>query len=78
MSDPKRRVIMRSVVAMPDGGVATHEATDYVPESILGAYVRDARSRWQVVVVSDEPDHGPGGEDGDTDHEVHLRDLTEA
>jgi hypothetical protein len=62
----KRRVTMKSVVAQPGGGTATHEAVDYVRPDFLDAYVEDARTRWQVVEVSDEPDAGPGGYDGDT------------
>lgn len=77
----KRKVTMRSSVALPptedhpDGGVATHEAVDYVRPDFLDAYVADARTRWQVVTVSDEPDAGPGGYEGDTDDQVHLREL---
>lgn len=62
----KRRVTMRSVVALADGGVGTHEAVDYVRPDFLDAYVTDARSRWQVVEVSDEPDAGPAGFHGQT------------
>jgi hypothetical protein len=62
----KRRVTMRSVVALPDGGVGTHEAVDYIRPDFLRAYVADAKTRWQVVEVSDEPDAGPGGYDGAT------------
>lgn len=74
-SDPqttKRRVTMRSVVALPDGTTAQHEAVDYVPEDILDAYVADARTRWQAVIVSDNYDAGPGGHDGDTAELEHL------
>lgn len=62
----KYRVTMRSVVAMANGEVATHEVNDYVPLDILDAYVSSAKVRWQVVEVSEEPDSGPGGDDGHT------------
>lgn len=62
----KYRVTMKNVVAMADGEIATHEMKDYVPEEILLAYVARARESWQAVEVSEEPDWGPGGEDGDT------------
>lgn len=62
----KRRVTMTSVYAMADGSIGKHQATDYVPEDVLEAYVADAESRWQLVEVSDAPDDGPGGADGDT------------
>lgn len=61
----KRRVTMRSISAAPDG-TAVLEAVDYVRPDFLDAYVADARTRWQVVEVSDEPDAGPGGYDGST------------
>ena len=70
--DPKYRVTMRSVQLSADGVTLTHEAVDHVPQSILDAYVADARARWQSVVVSDEPDYGPGGEDGETHYPQHL------
>ncbi len=67
----KRRVTMTSVVAAgrtDDGKLitATHEAVDYVNPEFLDAYVADARTRWQSVTVSDEPDAGPGGYEGQT------------
>ena len=62
----KRRVTMRSVVALPDGGTATHEAVDYVRPDFLDAYIADARTRWQVVEASEIPDAGPGGYHGET------------
>lgn len=62
----KRRVTMRSVVARPDGGTDTHECVDYLRPDLLDAYVADAKTRWQVVTVSDEPDAGPAGYDGPT------------
>lgn len=65
-TDEKYRVTMRNITVLPDGESATLEATDYVPSSILDAYVADARSRWQLVEVSDEPDYGPAGPKGPT------------
>lgn len=62
----KRRVTMKSVTALPNGQTATQEATDYVLPEELDAYVADARTRWQVVEVSDTPDAGPGGYEGQT------------
>lgn len=62
----KRRVSMKSVVALTDGGTAEIEANDYVPLDILDAYVADARTRWQVVEVKPGHDPGPGGDKGET------------
>ena len=62
----KRRVTMRSVALLPDGSTAQHVATDYVRPDHLDAYVADARTRWQHVEVSDDPDAGPGGYGGQT------------
>ncbi len=70
--DPKYRVTMASAQLGPDGETIRHEAIDYVPQSILDAYTADARTRWQSVTISDEPDFGPGGEDGDTHIPAHL------
>lgn len=67
----KRRVTMRSVIAVP-GGFETQVATDYVRPDHLDAYVADARTRWQDVEVSEEPDAGPGGYDGPTAVPEHL------
>lgn len=61
----KRRVTMRSIVAVP-GGVQEHVATDYVRPDFLDAYVADALTRWQTVEVSEEPDAGPAGYHGAT------------
>lgn len=75
----KRRVTMRSVTLAADGAVVTTEATDYVRPDFLNEYVADARTRWQQVEVSDEPDAGPGGYEGQTavpetlDHELAGR-----
>lgn len=79
----KRRVVCRSVSADPATGEAiSTEIVDYVrpnfdgePEDSTGfldAYVADARTRWQSVIVSDEPDAGPAGYDGDTNVPTHL------
>jgi hypothetical protein len=61
---------MRSVSSrlLDDGRVetSTHEAVDYVRPDFLDAYVADARTRWQSVEVSEEPDAGPGGYHGET------------
>lgn len=62
----KRRVTMRSATLSADGEVRTNEAVDYVRPDFLDAYVADARTRWQQVTVSDEPDAGPAGYDGTT------------
>ena len=62
----KKRVTMKSVTLQRDGTMVTHEATDYVREDFLDAYVADAQTRWQYVAVSDEYDAGPGGFDGST------------
>lgn len=70
----KRKVTMRSVVVDPrwnpdehDGVIKTitAEAVDYVRPDILDAYVAEARTRWQSVVVGDV-DAGPAGYDGPT------------
>lgn len=77
----KRRVTMTSVVVNgfnSDGtpNIETHQAIDYVRPDFLDAYVADARTRWQDVTVSDEPDAGPAGYHGETvvpaglDHEL--------
>jgi len=72
----KRRVTMRNFVTTVDEDgapqVHTHEAVDYVRPDFLEAYVADAQTRWQSVTVSDEPDAGPGGYDGDTNVPIHL------
>lgn len=71
----KRRVTMTSAVAvLTDDGVRTetHQAVDYVRPDHLDAYLADARSKWQVVEVSDEPDAGPAGYDGATHVPAHL------
>ena len=62
----KHKVTMRSAVAATDGNTYLHEATDYVRPDILDAYVADARTRWQTVIVSESPDAGPAGYDGQT------------
>lgn len=74
----KRRVTMRSASLNPVTGVTEiHEAVDYVRPDHLDAYVADARTRWQHVIVSDEPDAGPGGYEGATVVAPHL-DLPDA
>lgn len=68
----KRRIEMRTVVARADGGIDEHKVTDYVRPDFLKAYVADARTRWQAVTVSDEPDAGPAGYHGQTTIPPHL------
>lgn len=68
----KRCVTMRSVVALADGTTANIEAKDYVRPQHLDAYVADARTKWQVVEVGEEPDAGPGGYEGQTAVPEHL------
>lgn len=41
-----------------------HQVVDYVKPEDLDAYIADARTRWQSVDVSDEPDAGPLGYHG--------------
>lgn len=68
----KRRVTMRSAFLLPDPDkdgkpqVQMTQAVDYVRPDFLDAYVADARTRWQEVSVSDEPDAGPAGYHGAT------------
>lgn len=76
----KRRVTMRSAEVVPgirdkDGNplMKITEAVDYVRPDILDAYVADARTRWQSVEVSEEPDAGPGGYHGQTAVSDRLR-----
>jgi hypothetical protein len=72
----KRRVTMTTyMVRVDDKGtpfMETHQAIDYVRPDFLEAYVQDAQTRWQHVEVSDEPDAGPGGYDGETVVPEHL------
>lgn len=35
-----------------------HEAVDYVPQEDLSAYVEDAKTRWQIVQVDENPVEG--------------------
>lgn len=60
----RRKVTMKSVGLAVNGETQIHEAVDYVDIEHLEVYVADAKTRWQSVVVGDETDHGPGGEDG--------------
>ncbi len=62
----KKRVTMKSAMLRRDGAIEMHEATDYVREDFLEAYVTDALTRWQFVEVSEEYDAGPGGYHGST------------
>lgn len=71
----KRRVTMTNVVVTErEGQIVTQriQATDYVRPDFLDAYVADARTRWELVQVSDEPDAGPGGYHGQTFVPEHL------
>lgn len=68
----KHRVTMRNVRLLADGSTAHEECVDYVLPEHLELYVADARTRWQYVEVSEEPDAGPGGYDGDTALPAHL------
>jgi hypothetical protein len=68
----KRKVTMKSITALPDGSTAEIACEDYVRPDFLDAYVADARTKWQSVTVSDEPDAGPLGYDGPTYVPEHL------
>lgn len=73
----KRKVTMRStsVVGYDKKGRALlqdHEAVDYVLPEHLDAYVAEARLRWQAVDVSEDPDAGPAGYDGETTIHPHM------
>lgn len=68
----KRKVTMRSIVLGADGATLEHKVEDYVRPDHLDAYVTDARTKWQSVEVSEEPDAGPGGYDGATSVPAHL------
>lgn len=67
----KRRVTMTNIayVGKDDKGqdvFQRNEAVDYVRPDFLEAYVAEAKTRWASVEVSDEPDAGPAGYDGET------------
>lgn len=74
----KRRVTMVNYVVKPpvfhgdEPTVERQEAVDYVRPDFLDAYVADARTKWQYVEVSDEPDAGPAGYHGGTSVPAHL------
>jgi hypothetical protein len=68
----KRRVTMTTYIALADGSTKANVATDYVRPDFLDAYVAKAQQDWQVVEVSDEPDAGPGGYDGETNIPVGI------
>ena len=61
---PEEPVITKYRVTMSTPSGFT--ATDYVRDDFLDAYVEDAKTRWEKVEVSDEPDAGPGGYYGPT------------
>lgn len=62
----KRRVTMTNVSALPNGQMAKTVKVDYVRPDFLDAYVAKAKTLWQSVEVSDEPDAGPSGYHGQT------------
>ncbi len=63
----KRRVTMRNRFLIPGtDAIQIQEAIDYVRPDFLDAYVEDAKTRWMEVEVSDKPDAGPGGYEGQT------------
>lgn len=77
----KYRVTMTNAFALPDGQVRTEQVVDYVPLEYvrqdgttwtIDEYENDARTRWQSVQRSDEPDYGPGGPDGATETPAGL------
>jgi hypothetical protein len=68
----KRRVTMANAIVTPGGEMYKQEAVDYVRPDFLDVYVEDAKTRWQVVTVSDEPDAGPAGYHGATHVPEHL------
>ncbi len=73
----KRKVTMTTAVAVADpktGEVRTelHQVEDFIRPDFLEEYVADARSRWQLVQVSTEPDAGPAGYHGATHIPGHL------
>lgn len=52
--------------------LAEFKVEDYVRPDHLDAYVADARTKWQFVDVSAEPDAGPLGYHGPTAVPAHL------
>ena len=67
----KRKVTMKSTVLVGENeeGQNLYQdfyAADYVKPEELEAYVADAKTRWQLVTVSEEPDAGPAGYHGQT------------
>lgn len=67
----KRRVTMTNVVFVGVNAAGERQfqdiiAVDYVRPDFLDAYVAEAKTRWTSVEVSDEPDAGPAGYDGET------------
>lgn len=72
MALDRYKVTMVSFSADANGNPLKHEATDHVASEHLDTYVADAQTRWQSVTVSDEIDHGPGGEDGEYNLPAHL------
>lgn len=71
----KRRVTMTNVIVTErEGEILTQrvQAVDYVRPDFLDAYVADAKTRWELVQVADEPDAGPAGYHGQTHVPDHL------
>lgn len=74
----KRHVRLQNtqVVGYDENGramLADHVVDDYVPVTILDAYLEDARTRWQFAdVVADAHDPGPAGDDGFTHYPHHI------
>lgn len=64
----KRKVTLTSLQAGPnEGDVIKFEVEDYLRPDHLEAYVAKAKADgWQRVLVSEEPDAGPGGYHGAT------------
>jgi hypothetical protein len=66
----KRRVTMTNWIQVPgpEGKPELREitATDYVRPDFLDAYVAKAQETWSSVEVSEEPDAGPAGYEGQT------------
>lgn len=67
------KVTMKSVSLTDDGTLLEQAAEDYVDVEHLDAYVEDARTRWQSVVVGDVVDHGPAGAHGHYTVHPHMK-----
>jgi hypothetical protein len=70
----RRKVTMISFFADPVTGMAIkHEAIDFVGVDDVDAYVADARTRWQSVIVGTSNEHGPGGDKGHYALPQHIK-----